>query len=108
VSARRNGAPIFVAAGATALLLGLPLADGLPGKVLDVRVFIIGALVLIALAGLAGEHTSQARTLLAGAIASLVATAALVLSDIVATGAILLVIAIGSLLWQRRLWAVAG
>jgi hypothetical protein len=94
-------APLWVAAAAIILLLALPLADGVPGRMLGVRVLLVAALVLIGFAA-AKSSGPKSRTLLGDAVLLLVATAVLVLGDMAASGAVLLALAIGTLLWQRR------
>ena len=93
--------PLLVAVAAAVLMLGRPIAGDALGMELDERVLIVAALVFIALAA-AARTAERARSLLGAAIATLVATTALLLSSITPTGAVLLVFAIGSLVWQRR------
>ena len=102
------GSPaLWVALAATVLSLGLPLVGDLPGRVLTVRVLLVGAIVLLTVA-VAGTKRSRARgQLVVAALGLLVFTLALVIRAITPTGVVLLAIAIGSLLWQRRAWARA-
>lgn len=104
---------LWVAAVATTLALGLPLvanADGtieLPGRALTVRVLLVGALALVLRCALGRRPApGHDRQLLTIALLLLVFSAALVVRLITPTGAILLSIAIGGVLWQRR--ALAG
>lgn len=104
-----SGRPaLWVALAAVVLSLGLPLVGDSPGRVLTVRVLLVGAIVLLIVA-LAG--TKQHRTpeqLVVAALCLLVFTVALVVRAITPTGVILMSIAIGSLLWQRRAWTRAS
>jgi hypothetical protein len=95
-----------VAAAAVVLLLALPLADGVPGRMLGVRVLLVAALVLIGFAAAEGPGP-RSRALLGDAVLALVATTVLVLGDVAATGTVLLAVAIGTLLWQRRRQSLA-
>ena len=101
---RRHRPALWVAIGATVLCLGLPIVAGFPGRVLTIRVLLAGALVLIALALAAPEARQRERRLVVGAVVLLGFTAALVIRFIEPAGAVLLAIAIASLLWQRRAW----
>jgi hypothetical protein len=102
VSARQDRLLLFVAAAATALLLGLPLVGDVPGRALQVRVFLVATIVLLAIAAFGGNTIARTRLLVTSALVLLGATAALVLRDITPTGTILLAIAIGALAFQRR------
>ena len=107
-SAHVRGSPaLWMALAATVLSLGLPLVADLPGRVLSVRVLLVGAIVLLAfaVAGSTGRRTRD--HLVLGALGLLIFTAALVIRAVAPTGALLLAIAIASLLWQRRVWAHA-
>jgi hypothetical protein len=106
---RGAGSPaLWVALAATALTLGLPLVGDLPGRVLTVRVLLVGAIVLLGFAASGTSHRRNREQLVVAALALLVFTAALVVRAITPTGVVLLSIAIGSLLWQRRAWARAS
>ena len=101
----RRSPALWVAIAATALSLGLPLVGDLPGRVLTVRVLLVAAIVLLIIA-MAGSTTGQTRDhLVVAAVGLLVFTAALVSRGSAPTGVVLLAIAIGSLVWQRRAWA---
>ena len=101
----RHRPALWVAIAATVLCFGLPLVPGFPGRVLTVRVLLAGAVVLIALALAAPSARRRERHLVVGAVVLLGSTAALVIRLVTPSGAVLLAIAIGSLLWQRRAWA---
>jgi hypothetical protein len=102
--AARDGPALWVAIAATVLSLALPLVGDLPGRVLTVRVLLAAALVFLALA-LPRSRPQQAREhLVTAAIGVLVFAAALLVRAITPTGAVLLSIAIGSALWQLRVW----
>jgi hypothetical protein len=103
--AARGSAPLWVAIVATVLSLGLPLAADLPGRALTVRVLLVGAVVLLAIAAFRSRPRDAREHLVVAALGLLVFTAALVIRAITPTGAVLLTIAIGSLLWQRHAWA---
>jgi hypothetical protein len=102
---RRHRLALWVAIAATVLCLGLPIVAGFPGRVLTIRVLLVGAVVLIALALAAPAARQRERRLVLGAVILLGFTAALIIRFLEPSGAILLAIAIGSLLWQRRTWA---
>jgi hypothetical protein len=106
VSAATGHRPaLWVAIAATVLSLGLPLEADLLGREHRVRVLLVGAIVLIALALGAPTRRSKADHLVVAALVLLGFTAALVARAMVPSGAVLLALAIGSLLWQRRAWA---
>jgi hypothetical protein len=96
-----------MAIGATVLSLGLPLAAGLPGRVLTVRVLLVGAIVLLTLAAAGSARPRTRDHLVVGALGLLIFTAALIIRAVTPTGVVLLAIAIVSLIWQRRAWARA-
>jgi hypothetical protein len=103
----RGSTALWMAIAATVLSLGLPLVADLPGRLLTVRVLLVGAIVLLAFA--VGGSTGPRRRdhLVLGALGLLIFTAALVIRAVTPTGVVLLAIAIASLLWQRRAWARA-
>ena len=114
MSAERPRFALWVAAVATVLVLALPLvagADGtfeLPGRALTIRVLLVAALGLVLLCAVGRRDEPQRdRQLLGIAIALLVFAAAIVIRAITPAGAVLLAIAIGALLWQRRTLARA-
>jgi hypothetical protein len=94
-----------MAIGATVLSLGLPLVADLPGRVLTVRVLLVGAIVLLTVAAAGSTRARTRDHLVVGALGLLILTAALVIRAVTPTGVVLLAIAIGGLLWQRRAWA---
>jgi hypothetical protein len=96
---------LWVAIAATALSLGLPLVGDLRGHVLSVRVLLVGAIVLLTVAVAESRERRTREHLVGAALVLLVFTAALVIRGVTSTGVVLLAIAIGSLLWQRRAWA---
>jgi hypothetical protein len=96
---------LWVAIAATALSLGLPLVGDLAGHVLSVRVLLVGAIVLLTVAAAGSQERRRREHLVVVALGLLVFTAALVVRAVTSTGVVLLAIAIGSLLWQRRVWA---
>jgi hypothetical protein len=104
-TASRRHPALWVAIAATVLCLGLPLVAGFPGRVLAVRVLLVGAVVLIALALAAPAARQRQRNLVVAALVLLGFTAALLIRVITTSGVVLLAIAIGSLVWQRRAWA---
>jgi hypothetical protein len=101
----RRSPALWVAIAASVLCLGLPIVAGFPGRVLTVRVLLVGAVVLIALALAAPVVRRRERHLVVGAVVLLGFTAALLVRALAPTGLVLLAIAIGSLLWQQRAWA---
>jgi hypothetical protein len=109
IEGRGGGSPaLWVALAATALSLGLPLVGDRPGRVLSVRVLLVGAIVLLGFAVSGTPHRRSREHLVVAALALLVFTAALVARAITPTGVVLLSIAIGSLAWQRRAWSRAA
>jgi hypothetical protein len=99
-----EGVPLLIGGGATLLMLGLPLEGTTAGRFLTERVFLVAALVVIALAAAPGHSRARANAMLNVALGLLGITAALVLADIAPAGAILLGVVVASLLWQKRLW----
>jgi hypothetical protein len=102
VSAQRRRPALWVAIAATVLSLGLPLVADLPGRLLTVRVLLAGAVVVLAVALATPTDPRRERRLTATALVLLGFTAALVVRAITPTGAMLMSIAIGSLVWERR------
>ena len=100
----RQHPALWVAVAATVLCLGLPIVAGFPGRVLTVRVLLVAAVVLITLALAAPSVRQRERHLVAGAVVLLGFTMALLVRVLAPSGLVLLSIAIGSLLWQRRAW----
>jgi hypothetical protein len=93
-----------VAVGATVLCLGLPFVGDQPGRVLGVRVLLVGAIVLITFAVLGSKAQRTREHLVVAAIGLLIFTAALHIRELTPSGVVLLAAAIGGLLWQRRVW----
>ena len=87
------------------LSLGLPLVGRFPGRVLTVRVLLVGAIVLLLSRWPPRRCGDGNDTWSSAPLVLLVFTAALVVRASRPTGLVLLAIAIGSLLWQRRAWA---
>ena len=103
-----HGSPaLWVAIAATGLSLGLPLVGDLPGRAHIVRVLLVGAIVLLTIAVAGAKQRRTREHLVVAALGLLVFAVALVVRVISPTGVVLLSIAIGSLLWQRRAWARA-
>jgi hypothetical protein len=107
-NAARSPVLLWAAIVATILALALPLvgtADGsvsLTGRELTVRVLLVAALVLTALAVPRSSSRRRTRHLVTGAVVLVGFTAALLIRFLTPTGAVLLTVAIGSLLWQRH------
>jgi hypothetical protein len=106
---RRPPVLLWTALVATLLALTLPLVgttDGsvtLTGRELTVRVLLVGALVLIALAAApTSSSRGRARHLVTAAVVLVGFTAALLIRFLTPTGTVLLTVAIACLLWQRR------
>ena len=100
---------LWTALVATVLVLALPVvgtSDGsvtLPGRELTVRILLVAALVLTALAAAPRSSSRRrARHLITAAVVLVGFTAALLIRFLTPTGAVLLTVVIGSLLWQRR------
>jgi hypothetical protein len=108
-NAARSSMLLWTALVATILVLALPVVgtpDGsvtATGRELTVRVLLVAAVVLTALAALP-QSSSRRRNLhlITGAVVLVGFSAALLIGFLTPTGAVLLTIAIGSLLWQRR------
>jgi chromate transport protein ChrA len=103
-----HGSPaLWVAIAATVLSLGLPLVGDVPGRDHIVRVLLVGAIVLLIVAVAGARQRRTREHLVVASLGLLVFTVALLVRAISPTGVVLLSIAIGSLLWQRRAWARA-
>jgi hypothetical protein len=108
-SAARSPVLLWTALVATILVLALPIVGAPDGSVtatgrdLTVRVLLVAAVVLTALAAVP-RSSSRRRTrhLVTGAVVLVGFTAALLIRILTPTGAVLLTIAIGALLWQRH------
>lgn len=102
VPGARSVTALWVAAASTALSLGLPLHGGTPGRVLPERVFLIAAIGLTSIAAAGHLDQRTVRGLISLAIGSLVATLALVLAGVAPAGLIVLLVALGALVWERK------
>jgi hypothetical protein len=96
---------LLVAMAATVLCLGVPIVPGLSGREFEARVLLVGAVVLIALALGAARRRQREGHLVVAALFLLGLTTAILIRALTPSGAVLLSIAIGALLWQRREWA---
>jgi hypothetical protein len=108
-NATRSLGLLWTAIVATVLVLALPIvgtADGsvtASGRELTVRVLLVAALVLTALAAATRSLSRRGvRHLVTGALVLVGFTAALLIRFLTPTGAVLLTVAIGSLIWARR------
>ena len=107
--AARSPVLLWTALVAMVLVLGLPVIgahDGsamVTGRELTVRVLLVVAVVLTALAAVPRSSSRRhTRHLVTGAVVFVGFTAALLIRALTPTGAVLLTVAIGALLWQRR------
>jgi hypothetical protein len=108
-NAARSTVLLWTALVATVLVLALPVvgtADGsvaIAGRELTVRVLLVAALVLIAMVAVPRSSSRRrARHLVTGAAVLVGFTAALLIRFLTPTGAVLLTLVLGCLLWQRR------
>jgi hypothetical protein len=108
-NAARSPVLLWTALVATVLVLALPVIgtpDGsvtATGRELSVRVLLVAALVLIALVAVPRSSSRRrARHLVTGAAVLVGFTAALLIRVLTPTGAVLLTLVLGCLLWQRR------
>ncbi len=108
-NAARSPMLLWTALVATVLVLALPVVgtpDGsvtATGRELTVRVLLVAAIVLTALAAVP-RSSSRRRSLhlVTGAVALVGFSTALLIRFLTPTGAVLLTVAIVTLLWQRR------
>jgi hypothetical protein len=108
-NAARSPVLLWTALVATILVLALPIvgtSDGsvtATGRELTVRVLLVAAVVLTALAAVPRSSSRRrTRQLVTGAVVLVGFSAALLIRFLTPTGAILLTVAIVTLLWQRR------
>jgi hypothetical protein len=100
---------LWAALVATILVLALPVVgtpDGsvtATGRELTVRVLLVAAVVLIAMVAVPRSSSRRrARHLITGAVVVVGFTAALLIRVLTPTGALLLTLVLGCLLWQRH------
>jgi hypothetical protein len=108
-NAARSPVLVWTALVATILVLALPVIgtpDGsvtAAGRELSVRVLLVAAIVLIAMVAVPRSSSRRrARHLITGAAVLVGFTAALLIRFLTPTGAVLLTLILGCLLWQRR------
>ncbi len=92
---------LAIAGAATVLTLGLRVEGGDIGRTNPVRVLIVAAIALIALAAVSASP-SRSRHLSLGAIVMLGVTIALIVGDAAPQVLIVLLIAVGALVWARK------
>lgn len=98
---RQSSVALAVAGLATLLTLGLPVEGATIGRTNSVRVFLVAAIALIAIAALSASPV-RVRKLTLGAVVMLGITIALIVANAAPQGLIVLLIALGALVWARK------
>jgi len=95
-------AALAMAGAASVLLLGLWVEADQIGRTSTVRIFLVAAIALIAVAAAAPPATRRYRAAIGGAVGMLVTTVVLTLGDRATQGLVVMLIAIASLMVALR------
>lgn len=99
---RHTSVALAVAGAATVISLGLRVEGDQIGRMNTVRVFLVAAIALMVMAASSSSAPNRARTLVLGAIAMLGTTIALIVGNAAPQGLIVLLIALGALVYVRQ------
>lgn len=98
---RQSSVALAAAGLATLLTLGLPVEGETIGRTNSVRVFLVAAIALIAMAALSASP-DRVRKLSLAAVVMLSVTIALIVGNAAPQGLIVLLIALGALVWAHE------